>query len=84
MPCYSPQEIRHAYGVDRLVNKGDDGKGETIVIFDSYGSPTIASDLATFDAGYGLPAPPSFKILVAAGHGTVRPHRHPGPDQLGL
>ena len=83
MPCYSPQEIRHAYGVDQLVNKGDDGAGETIVIVDSYGSPTIASDLATFDAGYGLPARPSFTIFVAAGHGAVRPHRHPRPDRLG-
>jgi subtilase family serine protease len=71
-PCYSPQEIRRAYGVDRLLRRGDDGKGQTIVIVDSYGSPTIASDLAHFDAGYGLPAPPSFKILTPLG--TV-PHR---------
>jgi subtilase family serine protease len=44
-----------------------DGKGETIVIVDSYGSPTIASDLATFDSTFGLPAPPSFEILQPAG-----------------
>jgi subtilase family serine protease len=67
MPCYSPQEIRRAYGVDHLVNRGYDGKGETIVIFDSFGSPTITSDLANFDAGYGLPAPPSFRILAPLG-----------------
>jgi subtilase family serine protease len=67
MPCYSPQEIRRAYGVNQLLQRGDDGKGETIVIFDSFGSPTIASDLAHFDAGYGLPAPPSFKILAPLG-----------------
>jgi subtilase family serine protease len=67
MPCYSPQEIRHAYGVDRLLRRGYDGKGETIVIVDSFGSPTIASDLKHFDAGYGLPAPPSFKILAPLG-----------------
>ncbi len=66
-PCYSPQEIRHAYGVDQLLAKGDDGAGETIVIVDSYGSPTLRSDLATFDAGYGLPAPPSLKILAPLG-----------------
>jgi subtilase family serine protease len=81
IPCYSPQEIRHAYGVDRLVNKGYDGKGETIVIFDSYGSPTIASDLATFDAGYGLPAPPSFTILAPLG--TVPFDPTAIPDQIG-
>src|SRR5271165_2848463 len=67
LPCYSPQEIRHAYGVDELLAKRDDGAGETIVIVDSYGSPTLRSDLATFDAGYGLPAPPSLKILAPLG-----------------
>ena len=66
-PCYSPQEIRHSYGVDQLFAKGYDGAGETIVIVDSYGSPTLRSDLATFDAGYGLPSPPSLKILAPLG-----------------
>jgi subtilase family serine protease len=81
IPCYSPQEIRHAYGVDRLLAKGDDGAGETIVIVDSYGSPTIASDLASFDAGYGLPAPPSFTILAPLG--TVPFNPTAIPDQIG-
>jgi subtilase family serine protease len=72
LPCYSPQEIRRAYGVSQLLQRGDDGKGETIVIVDSFGSPTIASDLAHFDAGYGLPAPPSFKILAPLG---TKPHQ---------
>lgn len=66
-PCYSPQEIRHAYGVDTLLSHGDNGKGETIVIVDSYGSPTIAADLAAFDKGYKLPAPPSFKVVHPLG-----------------
>ncbi len=80
MPCYSPQEIRHAYGVDRLLARGDDGSGETIVIVDSYGSPTIASDLASFDAGYGLPAPPSFRILAPLGTVPFDPTKI--PDQV--
>jgi subtilase family serine protease len=80
-PCYSPQEMRRAYGVDRLVNKGYDGAGQTIVIFDSFGSPTIASDLASFDAGYGLPAPPSFTILSPLG--TVPFDPTAIPDQIG-
>ncbi len=81
VPCYSPQEIRHAYGVDQLINRGDDGAGQTIVIFDSFGSPTIASDLASFDAGYGLPAPPSFTILSPLG--TVPYDPTAIPDQVG-
>jgi subtilase family serine protease len=80
-PCYSPQEIRHAYGVDQLLNMGDDGAGQTIVILDSFGSPTIASDLASFDEGYGLPAPPSFKILAPLG--TVPFDPSAIPDQIG-
>ncbi len=43
------------------------GKGATIVIVDSFGSPTITHDLATFDRQFGLPAPPSFKIIRPAG-----------------
>ena len=66
-PCYSPQEIRKAYGVDALIDAGFVGKGETIVIIDSYGSPTIREDLKAFDKGYGLPDPPSFKILAPLG-----------------
>lgn len=80
-PCYGPQEIRHAYGVDQLIGSGDDGAGETIVIFDSFGSPTIASDLASFDAGFGLPAPPSFKILSPLGTVPFNPNQI--PDQIG-
>jgi subtilase family serine protease len=66
-PCYSPQQIRRAYGVDALTDAGIVGKGETIVIIDSYGSPTISEDLKAFDKGYGLPDPPSFKILSPLG-----------------
>ncbi len=65
--CYSPQQIRQAYNVDQLINHGYTGKGQTIVIIDSFGSPTIQSDLQTFDAGYGLPDPPSFKVLAPLG-----------------
>lgn len=69
-PCYSPQEIQKAYGVDSLLAAGDDGAGQTIVIVDSFGSPTLAHDLATFDADYGLPDPPS-PVQVLAPLGSV-------------
>ncbi len=81
VPCYSPQEIQHAYGVDNLLNKGDNGKGETIVIIDSFGSPTIAADLAQFDTDFGLPAPPSFRVLAPLG--TVPFDPSTNPDQTG-
>ena len=37
------------------------------MIVDSFGSPTIKSDLATFDRHYGYPAPPKFTIIAPAG-----------------
>jgi len=80
-PCYSPQEIRTAYGMNGLINSGMVGAGETIVIIDSYGSPTIAADLATFDAGFGLPDPPSFTVLAPLGTVPWNPTLY--PDQPG-
>ncbi len=43
--CATPADIRAAYGVDKVA---DDGSGQTIVLVDSYGSPTAAQDLQTF------------------------------------
>ena len=65
--CYSPDQIRAAYHLPALYAKGITGTGETIVIVDSFGSPTIRSDLATFDQKFGYPAPPKFKIITPAG-----------------
>jgi subtilase family serine protease len=50
-----------------LYKRGLTGRGETIVIVDSYGSPTVQNDLATFDSENNLPAPPSFRIIQPAG-----------------
>lgn len=66
-PCYSPQEIRNAYGLTDILDAGYTGTGETIVIIDSFGSPTIEQDLRQFDQDYGLPDPPSFKVLAPLG-----------------
>ena len=53
--CYDPYQMRHAYQTDSLISAGYDGTGQTIVIIDAFQSPTIVSDLATFNAFYGLP-----------------------------
>ena len=65
--CYGPDAIRKAYGVYQLINDGIDGKGETIVLIEAFGSPTAFADLQEFDAVYGLPDPPSFKIIHMPG-----------------
>ncbi len=65
--CYSPKQLQRAYDLAPLYAKGFDGKGRTIVIIDPYGSPTLATDLATFDHALGLPAPPSLRVLQLVG-----------------
>ena len=66
--CYEPNQIQRAYNLPALYHKAVTGKGATIVIVDSFGSPTITNDLATFDQQFGVPAPPSFKIIRPAGN----------------
>jgi subtilase family serine protease len=67
VPCYDPAQIQTAYNEQPLFSRGITGRGQTIVIVDSFGSPTIKSDLAVFDKQFGLPAPPSFRIIQPAG-----------------
>ncbi len=81
VPCYPPQLLRTAYGLSGLIDSGNGGRGQTIVIIDSYGSPTVASDLATYDAGYGLPTPPTLRVLAPLGSVPFDPSVY--PDQLG-
>lgn len=71
--CYSPSFLQSAYNFP----SGLTGAGQTIVIVDAYGSPTIASDLALFDAVFGIPNPPSFTIICPAGGCPALP-----PSQL--
>jgi subtilase family serine protease len=66
--CYGPTQIRAAYGVDKLAKLGLTGAGKTIVIVDAFQSPTIASDLATFDTLFGLSAP---KLNIIAPDGLT-------------
>ncbi len=61
--CYGAPQIETDYGLPSLYREGLDGRGETIVIVDSFGAPDIRQDLAVFDKAYGLTAPPHFTIL---------------------
>lgn len=61
--CYAPNFVRAAYNFPPTL----DGTGQTILIVDAFGSPTVQQDLATFDGVFGLPAPPSFTILCPEG-----------------
>ena len=50
---YTPQQMRHAYGVDQL---NTTGQGQVIAIVDAYGSPTMQADLDTFCQAMGIPS----------------------------
>jgi subtilase family serine protease len=63
----SPDQMRTAYNLGPLTAKGIEGRGQTIVIVDSFGSPTIAHDLQVFDNFFALPAPPSFRVIQPVG-----------------
>ncbi|MGH3163855.1 MAG: S53 family peptidase, partial [Streptosporangiaceae bacterium] len=65
--CYHPAQIQQAYDLPSLYASGVTGRGTTIVIVDSFGSPTIRNDLKVFDKAFGLPAPPAFGIIQPAG-----------------
>lgn len=62
LACYTPSYIRSAYNVPSNYT----GAGETIAIVDAFGSPTIASDLHTFDQAFGL-ADPTLNIYYPDG-----------------
>jgi subtilase family serine protease len=74
--CYQAAQIEQAYRLPVLYRRGITGTGQTIVIVDSYGSPTVRHDLAVFDQAEGLAPPPSLRIIQPAGQ--VAPYRPNG------
>jgi subtilase family serine protease len=68
--CYRPSQFQGAYDLRPLYAKHLNGSGRTIVIVDSFGSPTIRKDLATFDKAFNLPAP---KLTILQPAGKVPP-----------
>jgi subtilase family serine protease len=65
--CYLPRQVQRAYNLPALYRQRVTGRGQTIIIVDSFGSPTVQRDLSTFDKVAGLPAPPSLKVIQPAG-----------------
>ncbi|MFF2353099.1 S8 family serine peptidase [Kitasatospora sp. NPDC058115] len=77
--CYSPLQYREAYNLNALYREGVTGKGRTIVIVDSFGSPTIQHDLEVFDRQWGLP---DTQVEVVK-WGDVPPFDPTNPDHTG-
>jgi len=69
-PCgYQPSEMRTAYDMNPLYAANLDGTGQTVVITDAFGSPTIQQDAEAFSQIYGLPdlTSDNFQVLRAPG-----------------
>jgi subtilase family serine protease len=71
--CYTPNDIRSAYGVDSIAplssGVSNAGQGQTIVLVDSYGSPTAASDLQHFHDTFFPSLPnPDFQQVFPQGN----------------
>ena len=65
--CYQTIQLQRTYDLSPLFGREIEGQGQTIVLVDAFGSPSIASDLRTFDAQNGLPNPPSFQVITPEG-----------------
>ncbi len=74
MLSYTPLQVATAYGYNNIMYGSvvGNGAGQTVAIIDpgddanfvNTSSPNFSkSDLAKFDADYGLPNPPSFKVV---------------------
>jgi subtilase family serine protease len=77
--CYTPVQYRKAYNLNRLYDRGVTGRGRTIVIVDSFGSPTIRHDIKVFDKQFGFPNP-NLKVLK---FGNVPPFDPTNATQVG-
>jgi subtilase family serine protease len=81
--CYTPNQIREFYGLSDLTPQTTDGAGQTIVLVDSYGSPTAVADVEHFASTFSGPAPdvstvfplghPDYKNPPGQGSGTSGP-----------
>ncbi|MGH3732472.1 MAG: S53 family peptidase [Acidimicrobiales bacterium] len=61
--CYTPHDLEAAYGIEPLLKRGIDGKGETVVLPEFAAGPPVSlpvsdlrSDLRDFDKLFNLPA----------------------------
>jgi subtilase family serine protease len=74
--CYTPADIKAAYNYPTNL----DGSGQTIVIVDAFGNPTVQSDLNMFDKQFGLPYT---KIQIVCQNNACPAFNSSNADMLG-
>jgi subtilase family serine protease len=69
VPDYTPAQLEALYGLPTAYKAGFDGTGQTIVLLEAYGDPTIEADANAFSSLTGLPPLTSsnFKIIYPNG-----------------
>ena len=75
--CYTPQQLQVAYGVKPLLDRGIDGRGQTVVLpelAESRLNPPLVTnlrqDMEAFDHVFGLPAAQMRVVTSLAGAGS--------------
>ena len=83
---YTPAEIASHYGLDAVYGAGYKGDGQTIVLIDAYGSPTIESDANIFSQKMGLPPlnDANFSVVFPDGPATQNPYPTGWPTEISL
>jgi subtilase family serine protease len=78
--CYTPHELQVAYGIRPLLDRGIDGRGETVVLPElaqAQARPPAVSDLrqdmSRFDTRFDLPAARLRVVTSLAGSGSGSP-----------
>jgi subtilase family serine protease len=66
--CYTPQELAAAYDIPKNLT----GTGQTIVVIDAFGDPTITQDLGVEDSTFKLPGA-NLSIIYPNGKPTFNP-----------
>ena len=83
---YTAAAVSTHYGLPAVYRTGDEGQGQTIVLVDAYGSPTIMSDANAFSTMMGLPAltASTLKIVYPDGPPIANPYPTGWPVEISL
>ena len=83
---YTAAEISAHYGLSAVYQSGDQGQGQTIVLIDAYGSPTIQTDANSFSKMMGLPAldASNFSVVYPDGPPIANPYPTGWPVEISL
>jgi len=75
IPCaYQPQQLQTAYGLNAVYEQGLDGTGQTVVLMEGYGYPTIEKDANAYFKLTGLP------LLNKNNFSIIYPEGKPAPN----